>query len=322
MILVNQGTVATDPSELLQPALAALAGEDALVVAVTGGRDPSELGLVPANARVERFIPFERLLPHVDVLVTNGGFGAVQLALAAGVPIVAAGQTEDKVEVSARVGWSGVGINLRTQTPPPGLHHRRRPAGAAAIRATAAGLGSCRPRSPPPVGRTVPPTCWRSSWPAAPASRRRACNSGPAGCQTGQAQIEARARIGPASGYPQVGWTGVTLSLVLCQGCAFDSAEECLHTRRENTVGLQALAKRAAVLVAVGCLALGCTPQPGVPTPSPSPTATTAPTPPETARERQERLDFEAAEKAYRTFRAEFGRVLQSRWSQASRRGS
>jgi MGT family glycosyltransferase len=117
VILVNQGTVATDPSELLKPALAALAGEDALVVAVTGGRDPSELGSVPANARVEPFIPFERLLPHVDVLVTNGGFGAVQLALAAGVPIVAAGQTEDKVEVSARVGWSRAGINLRTQTP-------------------------------------------------------------------------------------------------------------------------------------------------------------------------------------------------------------
>lgn len=117
VILVNQGTVATEPHELLQPALTALAGEDVLVVAVTGGRDPAELGWIPPNARVERFIPFERLLPYVSVLVTNGGFGAVQLALAAGVPIVAAGRTEDKIEVGARVGWSGVGINLRTQTP-------------------------------------------------------------------------------------------------------------------------------------------------------------------------------------------------------------
>lgn len=31
-----------------------------------------------------------------------------------------AGQTEDKVEVSARVGWTGVGINLRTNAPKPG----------------------------------------------------------------------------------------------------------------------------------------------------------------------------------------------------------
>ena len=117
VIVLNQGTVATDPTELLQPGLAALAHEDVLVVAVTGGRDPRELGPLPANARVERYIPFDRLLPKADVLVTNAGFGAIQLALAAGVPIVAAGKTEDKVEVAARVGWSGVGINLRTQRP-------------------------------------------------------------------------------------------------------------------------------------------------------------------------------------------------------------
>ncbi|MDL9947640.1 glycosyltransferase [Gordonia sp. ABSL11-1] len=119
VVVLNQGTVATDPAELLQPGLAALADEDVLVVAVTGGRDPRDLGALPANARVERFIPFDRLLPLADVLVTNAGFGAVQLALAAGVPIVAAGKTEDKIEVAARVGRSGVGINLRTQRPRP-----------------------------------------------------------------------------------------------------------------------------------------------------------------------------------------------------------
>lgn len=117
VIVLNQGTVATDPTELLQPGLAALTHEDVLVVAVTGGRDLRELGPLPANARAERYIPFDRLLPKADVLVTNAGFGAIQLALAAGVPIVAAGKTEDKVEVAARVCWSGVGINLRTQRP-------------------------------------------------------------------------------------------------------------------------------------------------------------------------------------------------------------
>ncbi|WP_157720438.1 hypothetical protein [Friedmanniella luteola] len=55
---------------------------------------------------------------------------------------------------------------------------------------------------------------------------------------------------------------------------------------------------------------MGCTPAPAV-TPSPSPTASSA-TPTETAAERQERLDYAAAEKAYRTFRAEYGRVLRA----------
>jgi MGT family glycosyltransferase len=117
VVLVTQGTVATEDAQLLRPALEALATEDVLVVAVTGGPDPADLGPVPANARVERRIPFDALLPHVDVMVTNGGFGGVQLALAHGVPLVAAGRTEDKVEVAARVAHSGAGVDLRTQTP-------------------------------------------------------------------------------------------------------------------------------------------------------------------------------------------------------------
>ena len=52
-------------------------------------------------------------------MVTNGGYGAVQKALGYGVPLVVAGATEDKPEVAARVGWSGAGINLRTQAPTP-----------------------------------------------------------------------------------------------------------------------------------------------------------------------------------------------------------
>jgi UDP:flavonoid glycosyltransferase YjiC (YdhE family) len=51
------------------------------------------------------------------VIVTNGGFGGVQAALAAGVPLVVAGGTEDKPEVAARVAWTGAGIDLRTGTP-------------------------------------------------------------------------------------------------------------------------------------------------------------------------------------------------------------
>ena len=35
------------------------------------------------------------------------------------VPIVAAGDTEDKPEVSMRVQWSGVGLTLKTGTPTP-----------------------------------------------------------------------------------------------------------------------------------------------------------------------------------------------------------
>jgi len=33
------------------------------------------------------------------------------------VPLVVAGTTEDEIEVSARVAWAGVGVNLKTDTP-------------------------------------------------------------------------------------------------------------------------------------------------------------------------------------------------------------
>ena len=77
------------------------------------------LGNPPANAVVERFVPYATLMPHVDVMVSNGGFGSVQLAIANGVPMVVAGTSEDKKEVTAHVGWSGVGVNLRTSRPVP-----------------------------------------------------------------------------------------------------------------------------------------------------------------------------------------------------------
>jgi UDP:flavonoid glycosyltransferase YjiC (YdhE family) len=115
VVAVTQGTVATDAADLVLLTLRGLADADALVVAITP--DPAALGPLPPNARVERFIPFAALLPRVDVLVTNGGYGGVQVALAHGVPLVAAGQTEDKPEVCARIAWAGVGIDLKTSTP-------------------------------------------------------------------------------------------------------------------------------------------------------------------------------------------------------------
>ncbi len=74
----------------------------------------------PSNLRLVRFIPFTAVLPHTDVMVTNGGFGGVQLALANGVPLVTAGKTEDKMEVNARVAWSGAGVSLRSDSPTSG----------------------------------------------------------------------------------------------------------------------------------------------------------------------------------------------------------
>jgi MGT family glycosyltransferase len=117
VVHVTQGTVNNDATDLLIPAIQALANEDVLVVATLGGDKAFPLHDLPDNARVMNYIPHVHLLPHVSLMITNGGYGGVQNALAHGVPLVVAGTTEDKAEVAARIAWSGVGISLKTKTP-------------------------------------------------------------------------------------------------------------------------------------------------------------------------------------------------------------
>jgi UDP:flavonoid glycosyltransferase YjiC (YdhE family) len=118
VVVVTQGTLANDDlSQLVQPTLAGLADLDVTVVAALG-RDPRALTApVPANARVAEYIPFGALLPKASVLVTNGGSGGTQQALAAGVPVVMAGESEDKPANAARAAYHRLGINLQTATP-------------------------------------------------------------------------------------------------------------------------------------------------------------------------------------------------------------
>ncbi|MET7327139.1 nucleotide disphospho-sugar-binding domain-containing protein [Nonomuraea sp. NPDC005650] len=123
VVVTTQGTFANvDLEELVIPTLRVLADSGALVVAATarpGGVEDVRaiMGDIPGNARPADFIPFDLLLPHADVLVTNGGYGGVHAALRHGVPLVVGGVTEDKPLIAARVAWSGTGIDLGTARP-------------------------------------------------------------------------------------------------------------------------------------------------------------------------------------------------------------
>ncbi|GAB4092606.1 glycosyltransferase [Flaviaesturariibacter terrae] len=121
VLLVTQGTVEKDCAKLLVPVLEAFQDSDALVVCTTGGSGTRELReRFPAkNLIIEDFIPFGDVLPYADVYITNGGYGGVLLALEHGVPLVAAGVHEGKNEICARIGYFGLGVNLRTETPGP-----------------------------------------------------------------------------------------------------------------------------------------------------------------------------------------------------------
>jgi len=119
VVHVTQGTLdTTNFHRLILPTIQALADEDVLVIVSTGGRSTADIGVpLPDNVRVIDYIPYHQFLPHVDAMISNGGYGGVQYALSNGVPLVVAGDTEDKPEVAQRVRWSGAGINLETGTP-------------------------------------------------------------------------------------------------------------------------------------------------------------------------------------------------------------
>src|ERR1700726_516131 len=118
-VLVPQGTLANDDlGRLVGPTLPALANEGLTVIASTGGPPVESIpAALPPNARATTFLPFDHLLPKVSVMVTNGGYGAVNHALSLGVPLVVAGDSEEKPEIAARVAWTGAGINLGTGRP-------------------------------------------------------------------------------------------------------------------------------------------------------------------------------------------------------------
>jgi MGT family glycosyltransferase len=122
VILVTQGTINNDYDQLIRPAIRALANDDALVIVTTGSKpaDAVEIDPLPSNVRVEKFLPYAHLMPKVDLLLTNGGYGSIQIALAHGVPVVAIGKTEDKPEIANRVNWSGVGVGLKVRIPTEG----------------------------------------------------------------------------------------------------------------------------------------------------------------------------------------------------------
>ena len=127
LVLVTQGTFANfDFGQLVGPTLTGLSEVDDLIVLVTtGGRPIESIPVeIPANAGIAKFPPFEVIMPNVDLLIRNGGYGTVTMALSHGIPIISAGMTEDKEEVSAHVQWAGVGIDLRTNQATPDAVHR------------------------------------------------------------------------------------------------------------------------------------------------------------------------------------------------------
>ena len=110
-VAVTLGTVNGHRLDLLRPIVDGLEAHD--VEAVVGlGADPATLGPVPANVRVERYVPMSMLLPRSAVVVHHAGSGTTLAALAAGVPSAMVPIMADQPENAAAASRAGAGLIL------------------------------------------------------------------------------------------------------------------------------------------------------------------------------------------------------------------
>jgi MGT family glycosyltransferase len=84
-----------------------------VLVTIGDNADPAELGPLPPNVHVERWVSQDAILEHAAAVVCHGGYGSVLGALAAGVPIVAVPIfSDDQWRNARRVAELGAGIAL------------------------------------------------------------------------------------------------------------------------------------------------------------------------------------------------------------------
>jgi MGT family glycosyltransferase len=115
IVLVTASTAYQNDERLIATALEAFAAEDVTLIATTAATDTTQFA-VPPNARVEPFLPHGPIIDRAACVVSHGGQGTTQRALAAGVPVCVVPFCRDQFDVARRVELAGAGAKL---------HHKR-----------------------------------------------------------------------------------------------------------------------------------------------------------------------------------------------------
>lgn len=120
-LYVTLGTV-SDPTgggSLLRAIVAGLADADVQVIITTGRLDPADLGVLPSNVHVERYIPQAWLWPDCDAIVFHGGSGTLQGALDYGLPMVVIPGRADQPDNADGLAAAGAALVLGTEQVSP-----------------------------------------------------------------------------------------------------------------------------------------------------------------------------------------------------------
>jgi len=122
LVLVSFSTTGLwDQSARIRNTLEGLAGESVRVL--VSASQSMDLGPIPDNAAIRRFVPHHRVLDGAAVTVTHAGHGTIAASLAHGVPLVALpNPAADQPFLAARVEQLGAGLALDGESGPTAIH--------------------------------------------------------------------------------------------------------------------------------------------------------------------------------------------------------
>jgi MGT family glycosyltransferase len=123
-VLASLGTVFNKTPGVFEAIVEGLAEEPInLIVAIGRDQDPSRFGRLPANGRLESYLPQSTLLGRCDLLITHGGFNSVKDALSEAVPMVVIPISADQPYSANRCAALGVAEAVDPSERTPDVIH-------------------------------------------------------------------------------------------------------------------------------------------------------------------------------------------------------
>ncbi len=112
IVYISLGSVVSN-REFYHKCIRALANEQYHVVLKIGGSTQIEdLGELPRNITVKRFVPQLQVLENADVFLTHGGFNSTMEALEFGVPLIVAPHMADQPLIAQQVESLRLGVKI------------------------------------------------------------------------------------------------------------------------------------------------------------------------------------------------------------------
>ncbi|WP_312872733.1 macrolide family glycosyltransferase [Kibdelosporangium persicum] len=113
LALIGLGSSFQEGSAFARTCVDAFAEMDWHAVIALGNRELT--GHIPPNVQVHRYVPYEDVLPHAQVLIGHPGVITMMAGLRHGVPLLPVPQTAEQYPNAAQVTELGLGLHLRPE---------------------------------------------------------------------------------------------------------------------------------------------------------------------------------------------------------------